>query len=86
MGIQRSWTVVRLFAEGDTKCEEGSVRRADLSANDYGCFPHLLPDPNCLAFISLLRGFLSLKHGMPKHVAFSRLFRALDPDQFRDAL
>jgi predicted transposase YbfD/YdcC len=32
-----------------------------------------------------LRGFLSLKHGVPKHDAFSRLFRALDPDQFRDA-
>jgi hypothetical protein len=33
-----------------------------------------------------LRGFLSLKHGGSKHDAFSRLFRALDPDQFRDAL
>jgi hypothetical protein len=36
-----------------------------------------------------LRGFLSrvlsLKNGVPKHDAFSRLFRALDPDQFRDA-
>jgi hypothetical protein len=34
---------------------------------------------------TFLRGFLSLKHGVPKHDAFSRLFRALEPDQFRDA-
>jgi hypothetical protein len=35
---------------------------------------------------SYFRGFLSLKHGVPKHDAFSRLSRALDPDQFRNAL
>src|ERR1700677_483827 len=34
---------------------------------------------------SYLRGFLSLKHGVPKHDAFSRLSRALDADQFRAA-
>jgi predicted transposase YbfD/YdcC len=30
-----------------------------------------------------LRGFLKLKHGLPSHDTFSRLFRRLDPDQFR---
>ena len=30
-----------------------------------------------------LRGFLTLKNGLPSHDTFSRLFRALDPDQFR---
>ena len=32
-----------------------------------------------------LRGFLKLKHGLPSHDTFSRLFRMLDPDQFRAA-
>jgi predicted transposase YbfD/YdcC len=32
---------------------------------------------------SFLREFLTLKHGLPSHDTFSRLFRALDPDQFR---
>jgi predicted transposase YbfD/YdcC len=32
---------------------------------------------------SFLRGFLELKHGLPSHDTFSRLFRNLDPDQFR---
>jgi len=32
-----------------------------------------------------LRGFLKLKKGMPSHDTFSRLFRLLDPDQFRAA-
>ena len=56
------------------------MRQANLSVNDYGCFPHLRPDPNCPTLISFLRGFLSLKHGVPMHGAFSRLFRALDPE------
>lgn len=30
-----------------------------------------------------LRGFLELKHGTPSHDTFSRLFRLLDPEQFR---
>jgi predicted transposase YbfD/YdcC len=30
-----------------------------------------------------LRGFLKLKNGPPSHDTFSRLFRQLDPDQFR---
>jgi predicted transposase YbfD/YdcC len=30
-----------------------------------------------------LRGFLELKHGAPSHDTFSRLFRLLDPEQFR---
>src|SRR3974390_2698561 len=33
--------------------------------------------------IDFLRGFLKLKHGAPSHDTFSRLFRLLDPDQFR---
>ncbi len=32
-----------------------------------------------------LRGFLKLEHGLPSHDTFSRLFRMLDPDQFRAA-
>jgi predicted transposase YbfD/YdcC len=32
-----------------------------------------------------LREFLDLKNGPPSHDTFSRLFRALDPDQFRTA-
>ena len=32
-----------------------------------------------------LRGFLALANGLPSHDTFSRLFRNLDPDQFRDA-
>ena len=32
---------------------------------------------------SFLRGFLVLKNGLPSHDTFSRLFRHLDPDQFR---
>jgi len=32
-----------------------------------------------------LRSFLTLANGLPSHDAFSRLFRNLDPDQFRDA-
>ena len=32
-----------------------------------------------------LRSFLSLANGLPSHDTFSRLFRNLDPDQFRDA-
>ena len=32
-----------------------------------------------------LRGFLTLANGLPSHDTFSRLFRNLDPDQFRDA-
>jgi predicted transposase YbfD/YdcC len=32
-----------------------------------------------------LRGFLQLKHGLPSHDTFSRLFRYLDPEQFRAA-
>lgn len=30
-----------------------------------------------------LRGFLKLEHGAPSHDTFSRLFRLLDPEQFR---
>jgi len=30
-----------------------------------------------------LRGFLVLENGLPSHDTFSRLFRNLDPDQFR---
>jgi predicted transposase YbfD/YdcC len=30
-----------------------------------------------------LRGFLELKNGLPSHDTFSRLFRDVDPDQFR---
>ena len=32
-----------------------------------------------------LRGFLTLAKGLPSHDTFSRLFRNLDPDQFRDS-
>ena len=32
-----------------------------------------------------LRDFLDMRHGAPSHGTFSRLFRRLDPDQFRDA-
>ncbi|HEV2323675.1 MAG TPA: ISAs1 family transposase, partial [Terracidiphilus sp.] len=32
-----------------------------------------------------LRSFLSLANGLPSHDTFSRLFRNLDPDQFREA-
>ncbi len=32
-----------------------------------------------------LRGFLKLENGVPSHDTFSRLFRQLDPDQFRAA-
>ncbi len=32
-----------------------------------------------------LRDFLDLKNGPPSHDTFSRLFRSLDPDQFRAA-
>ena len=32
-----------------------------------------------------LRDFLDLKNGPPSHDTFSRLFRRLDPDQFRVA-
>ena len=31
-----------------------------------------------------LRGFPTLANGLPSHDTFSRLFRNLDPDQFRD--
>ena len=31
----------------------------------------------------VLRGFLTLKHGTPSRDTFSRLFRLLDPEQFR---
>ena len=34
---------------------------------------------------SFLRGFLRLEHGLPSHDTFSRLFRLLDPEQFRAA-
>jgi predicted transposase YbfD/YdcC len=34
---------------------------------------------------TFLRDFLKLKHGLPSHDTFSRLFRLLDPDQFRTA-
>ena len=30
-----------------------------------------------------LRGFLKLENGVPSHDTFSRLFRMLDPEQFR---
>ena len=30
-----------------------------------------------------LRGFMRLEHGVPSHDTFSRLFRLLDPEQFR---
>ena len=33
--------------------------------------------------LGLLRGFLKLEHGPPSHDTFSRLFRLLDPEQFR---
>ena len=33
----------------------------------------------------LLREFLRLEHGIPSHDTFSRLFRLLDPEQFRQA-
>jgi predicted transposase YbfD/YdcC len=33
--------------------------------------------------LDFLRGFLELKHGAPSHDTFSRLFRLLDPEQFR---
>ena len=33
---------------------------------------------------NFLRGFMRLPGGLPSHDTFSRLFRALDPDQFRD--
>jgi len=32
-----------------------------------------------------LRSFLTLANGLPSHDTFSRLFRTLDPDQFRDS-
>ncbi len=32
-----------------------------------------------------LRGFLTLKHGLPSHDTFSRLFRLLDPERFAAA-
>src|SRR5271166_4278998 len=32
-----------------------------------------------------LRGFLKLENGVPSHDTFSRLFRMLDPEQFRAA-
>jgi hypothetical protein len=32
-----------------------------------------------------LRNFLTLANGLPSHDTFSRLFRNLDPDQFRDS-
>jgi predicted transposase YbfD/YdcC len=32
-----------------------------------------------------LRSFLALSNGLPSHDTFSRLFRNLDPDQFRDS-
>ena len=32
-----------------------------------------------------LRSFLTLTNGVPSHDTFSRLFRNLDPDQFRDS-
>ena len=34
---------------------------------------------------AFLRGFLKLKNGVPSHDTFSRLFRMLDPEQFRAA-
>ena len=38
------------------------------------------------AKLGFLRGFLKLEHGAPSHDTFSRLFRLLDPEQFRDVL
>jgi len=35
------------------------------------------------AKLTLLRGFLKLENGAPSHDTFSRLFRLLDPEQFR---
>lgn len=35
------------------------------------------------AKLAFLRGFLTLEHGAPSHDTFSRLFRLLDPEQFR---
>jgi hypothetical protein len=35
------------------------------------------------AKLDFLRGFLKLEHGAPSHDTFSRLFRLLDPEQFR---
>jgi hypothetical protein len=32
-----------------------------------------------------LRGFLKLENGVPRHDIFSRVFRMLDPEQFRAA-
>lgn len=32
-----------------------------------------------------LRSFLSLANWLPNHDTYSRLFRNLDPDQFRDS-
>lgn len=34
---------------------------------------------------TFLRGFLKLENGLPSHDTFSRLFRLLDPNQFRAA-
>ena len=34
---------------------------------------------------AFLRSFLTLANGLPSHDTFSRLFRNLDPDQFRDS-
>jgi predicted transposase YbfD/YdcC len=36
------------------------------------------------AKLEFLRGFLKLAHGAPSHDTFSRLFRLLDPEQFRE--
>ena len=36
--------------------------------------------------LDFLRGFLKLEHGAPSHDTFSRLFRLLDPEQFRACL
>jgi predicted transposase YbfD/YdcC len=36
------------------------------------------------AKLGFLRGFLKLEHGGPSHDTFSRLFRLLDPEQFRE--
>jgi predicted transposase YbfD/YdcC len=36
------------------------------------------------AKLGFLRGFLKLEHGVPSHDTFSRLFRLLDPEQFRE--
>ncbi len=35
------------------------------------------------AELGFLHGFLELDHGAPSHDIFSRLFRLLDPEQFR---